>query len=304
MRPALRWPEIRWAALAAGSLAVGLVALASGGGGDWTGRPPARLLLDVPRGLVTLAVVTGCVSVVVFIAFLLALARHQGRDREVRSALRALLLLPLVALAAAIALRNTPLERLFIELPGRWGAPSLEDALGPEGAATALPVVGTVMALVIFAAALASLALVVWLVIGERLREWLAGRAAPAGDPLAGAVEESLGDLRLEPDVRLAILRCYRRFELVLARSRMPRLPWQTATEFMTAALGRLPLPADAVRQLTRLFELARFSAEPLGSADRDVAWDALQRIRASLDDAAARAAEHEANAAGSVRIG
>jgi hypothetical protein len=288
MRGALRWPEIRWAVLAAGCLAVALVALAAGGGGDWSGRLPGRLLLDVPRGLVTLAVVTGSVAVLVFVAFLLALARHQGKDREVRSALRALLLLPLVALAVAIALRNTPLDGLFADLHGAWNTPILDGTAAVDAARETLPVVGTAMALLVFAAAVASLGLVVWLVLGERLREWLGVRPASAADPLAGAVDESLDDLRMEPDVRLAILRCYRRFELVLARSRVPRLPWQTATEFMAAALGRLPLPADAVRQLTGLFEIARFSAEPLGPADRDAAWDALRRIRASLDETAA----------------
>ena len=299
MRPALRWPEIRWAVLAAGCLAVALVALASGGtSGDWSGRPPGRLLLDVPRGLVTLAVVTGCVAILVFVAFLLALARHQGKDREVRSALRALLLLPLLAVAVAIALRNTPLDRLFYDLHGAWNTPSLDGAVAVEAARETLPVVGTVMALLMFAAAVASLGLVLWLVLGERLREWLGARPAAAADPLAGAVDESLDDIRMEPDVRLAILRCYRRFELVLARSRVPRLPWQTATEFMAAALGRLPLPADAVRQLTGLFEIARFSAEPLGPADRDAAWEALQRIRASLDEAARTAQEPAARGA------
>jgi uncharacterized protein DUF4129 len=297
MRPALRWPEIRWAVLAAGCLAIALVALASGGGGDWSGHSPRRLLLDVPSGLVTLAVVTSSVAILVFVAFLLALARHHGKDREVRSALRALLVLPLLAVAVAIALRNTPLDRLFLDFHGQWNTPTLDGAIAVEAARETLPVVGTVMALLMFAAAVASLGLVVWLVLGERLREWLGARPAAAADPLAGAVAESLDDLRMEPDVRLAILRCYRRFELVLARSRVPRLPWQTATEFMAAALGRLPLPADAVRRLTGLFEIARFSTEPLGPADRDAAWEALRRIRASLDEAAA-APRPEAGAA------
>ena len=291
MRPAARWPEIRWAALAAGCLAVALIALASGGEGDLSGGPSGRLLLDVPRGLVTLAVVTGSVAILVFVAFLLALARHQGKDREVKSALRALLLLPLLALAVALALRNTPLDRLFLDFQGQWNTPTLDGAIPVDAARETLPVVGTVMAVLMFVAALASLGLVVWLVLGERLSEWLGVRPATAADPLAGAVDESLDDLRTEPDVRLAILRCYRRFELVLARSHVPRLPWQTATEFMAAALGRLPLPADAVRQLTGLFEIARFSVEPLGPADRDAAWEALRRIRASLDEAARAAA-------------
>ena len=278
--------RVGWMALAAGSLAVGLVALASGGG-DWPVRPPSRLLVDVPRGIMMLAVVTACVSVVAFFAFLLALARHHGKDREVKSALRSLLLLPLVALVVAIALRNTPLAQIVLNLHAPEGFPGFDDVFGSDAAAAAVPFVGTAVALLVLLGALGSLALVLWLALGDRLRDWLGRRPAAVSDPLADAVEESLDDLRLEPDVRLAILRCYRRFELVLARSRVPRAPWQTATEFMAAALGRLPLPADAVRQLTRLFEIARFSEEPLGPADRDAAWQALERIGVSLEEAA-----------------
>ena len=281
-----RGPAAGWAALAAVSLLVGLVALSSGGG-DWPVRPPSRLLVDVPRGLVMLSVVTACASMIAFFAFLLALARHHGKDREVRSALRALLLLPVVALAVALALRNTPLEQIFLNLHPPEGLPGFDDVLGADARATALPFVGVALGLAVLLGALGSLALVVWLALGDRLKEWLGARPAAGADPLAGAVEESLDDLRLEPDVRRAILRCYRRFELVLARSHVPRRPWQTATEFMAEALGRLPLPPDAVRQLTRLFEIARFSSEPLGAADRDAAWEALERIRSSLEQAA-----------------
>ena len=113
-------------ALAAASLAVGLVALASGGG-DWPVRPPSRWLVDVPRGVVMLSIVSACASVLAFFAFLLALARHHGKDREVKSALRSLLLLPLMALAVALALRNTPLEQIFLHLHPPEGLPGFDD---------------------------------------------------------------------------------------------------------------------------------------------------------------------------------
>ena len=101
---------------------------------------------------------------------------------------------------------------------------------------------------------------------------------------LAAAVEESLDDLRQEPDARTAILRIYRHFERALAGAAVPRRPWQTPTEFMRAVLGRLPLPTSPVHRLTGLFELARFSRHPVGEAERDSAWRCLSEIRAALD--------------------
>jgi uncharacterized protein DUF4129 len=79
-------------------------------------------------------------------------------------------------------------------------------------------------------------------------------------------------------------VRCYRRFEQALARSAVARAPWQTPMELMREALGRLPLPAPPVSRLTRLFERARFSEEPMTAEDRDAAWDDLRAIRASLE--------------------
>ncbi len=99
------------------------------------------------------------------------------------------------------------------------------------------------------------------------------------------AIEESLDSLRLEPDARRAIIRCYRRFEHVVADWGLPRAPWQTPTEFMRKALGRLPVPAAAVRRLTEAFEISRFSHHPVGPADRETALGALIEIKTALEE-------------------
>jgi len=130
---------------------------------------------------------------------------------------------------------------------------------------------------------LGSLGFALWLCFAGRL---LPEPGAAKGQParLAQAVEDSLDDLRREPDARAAILRIYRHFERALAGAAVPRRPWQTPTEFMRAALSRLPLPASPVRRLTGLFEIARFSRHPVGEAERDSAWRSLTEIRATLD--------------------
>jgi Domain of unknown function (DUF4129) len=63
----------------------------------------------------------------------------------------------------------------------------------------------------------------------------------------------------------------------------VPRAPWQTSSEFVLEALSRLALPRAPVEQLTRLFELARFSDHPLEPAELDRARACLEEIGAAL---------------------
>jgi hypothetical protein len=102
------------------------------------------------------------------------------------------------------------------------------------------------------------------------------------------AVDESLEDLRAEPDARRAIIRSYARFERAAAAVGLQRERSQTPMEFMREALRHLPGPRDAVRALTGLFELARFSDRPLGEPERTRALDALDDIKGAIDEAAA----------------
>jgi hypothetical protein len=101
--------------------------------------------------------------------------------------------------------------------------------------------------------------------------------------PLTAAVEDSLEDLRAEPDPRRAIIRCYARFERAAADSGLARDPWLTPMEFMREALERLPVSRTAVSTLTGLFELARFSHRALESAERARALEALDEIKAAI---------------------
>jgi hypothetical protein len=155
------------------------------------------------------------------------------------------------------------------------------------------PLVTWTFAALALAAGLGALALAVWVTFGERLAEWWEGAAAdaPPLPPLTAAVEESLEDLRAEPDARRAIIRCYARFERVAADSGFKRKPWHTPMEFMREALPRLPVPRGTVPTLTGLFELARFSHRALGPTERDRAVDALDEIKAAIEEGRADAA-------------
>jgi hypothetical protein len=128
-----------------------------------------------------------------------------------------------------------------------------------------------------------SLGLALWLAFGERLR-FVGGIALPH-HPFSAAVEDSLEDLRHEADARAAIIKIYGNFERAVGIVGPPRQPWQTPVEFMRAVLGKLPVPAAPIANLTQLFELARFSRHPIGPQERESAWQSLSEIRAVLND-------------------
>jgi hypothetical protein len=164
------------------------------------------------------------------------------------------------------------------------GASSLGPALPRELRESAPPLIAWGFAALALATGLAALAAAVAFALSDRVgRGGHLAESAPAPETVEAAVDQSVDDLRAEPDPRRAIVRCYARFERAAADSGVARRPWLTPMEFTTEALGRLPLPRAAIPTLTALFELARFSHHPLGPRERDRALDALDQIRASL---------------------
>jgi hypothetical protein len=144
-------------------------------------------------------------------------------------------------------------------------------------------------ALLALLAGAGAVAFAVWLTSSDRLAKWWEpDEDAPVPSPMVEAVDESLEDLRAEPDARRAIIRSYARFEHAAAAVGLERARAQTPMEFMREALRHLPAPRDAVRALTALFELARFSDRPLGEPERTRALDALDDIKGAIDEAAA----------------
>ena len=158
-------------------------------------------------------------------------------------------------------------------------------AVDERPAGPASPVTTGLIGALALLAAFGSLGVVAWLCLADRLQRGAAG-VVPRLGRLAAAVEDSLEDLRREPDARAAIIKIYRNFERVLAAAALPRRPWQTPAEFMRAVLGKASLPPDPIQRLTGLFELARFSQHPIGPAERESAWRSLTEIRAALDRA------------------
>jgi Domain of unknown function (DUF4129) len=97
------------------------------------------------------------------------------------------------------------------------------------------------------------------------------------------AIDESLDDLRADPDLRRAIVAAYARMESALGRAGMPRHPAEAPFEYVERALRSLETSADSVHRLTALFEWAKFSQHEPEPKMRDEAVDALVAVRDEL---------------------
>jgi hypothetical protein len=102
-------------------------------------------------------------------------------------------------------------------------------------------------------------------------------------EEIVRAVDDSIHDIEAEPNARRAIIRAYARMEGALARSGVPRRPSETPFEYIEGALRRLMVPAEPVRSLTGLFEVARFSDRHLDATAKQRAIDCLLEVRFSL---------------------
>jgi len=263
--------------------------------------PSFRLRVEVPDSLLLASAIAFALAalIVIAIAFSRDRRRHEAellaRDQEpsnlpwwLQVLLRVLPLLPLLATLVIFAFGWQYVEssllawsRLVLFPAAGSGAPDAEVPL------ISLPWVGWLVGALALLAGLATLVVALLLLFAERVARWWERRNRPwPAEPLADAVEESLDDLASERDARVAIIKCYRRFERVAARARVPRAPWHTPEEFMRETLRRLVLPRHAVDRLTRLFELARFSRHALGSPERELARACLEEIRSALERA------------------
>jgi cbb3-type cytochrome oxidase subunit 3 len=273
-----------WSTLALAGLLVGVMAFISDPSRDGSERPASRLLLELPDEIWGIASVAGSLAIMLWFGFLIALARRHQKKSEKGRPLWGVLVFSIIVTGVALWHRDLP-QGLLLRPTDQYALIEEQKTEQPnmDGPAISLPLFTGVIGALLVGAAVASLGIACLVIFGDRLAEWW-GRTRTERHPLAAVVDESLDDLGGEADARLAIIRCYRRFEVVLASLRFPRAPWQTPLEFMREALARLPVPPVAVERLTRLFERARFSNEALSPDDRDVAWHSLIEIRQRLE--------------------
>ncbi len=145
---------------------------------------------------------------------------------------------------------------------------------------------------VIVTVGLVVLAVAAWWFAG-RARRRARGELRPVlAAAVAQAVDESLDDLRAEPDPRKAVIAAYARLERVLAAHGLPRDPAEAPLEYLGRMLAQLSVSDRAARALTDLFEEAKFSQHAVGPEMKEQAIDALQTVRDDLLAAEALAAQ------------
>jgi hypothetical protein len=252
------------------------MALVSEPGRDGSERPASRLLLDLPDTVWGVASVLGSLAIMLWFAFLIALARRHQKDPGAGRSLWSVVVFSLIIAAVALWHRDLP--------PGLLLRPPVEESMLDEEKTNRPGMNGPAISLPFFPVVGAA----------HRLRDPSVGRAwclrrSPGGmvgrthgprHPLALAVDESLDDPAARP------MRGSRSSVAIAASSTCWRAlaPRAVATPLELGALARLPLPPLAVERITRVFERARFSNEPLALADRDLAWGSLLEIRQRLE--------------------
>lgn len=136
---------------------------------------------------------------------------------------------------------------------------------------------------VLLVLALGAAAVLAYVLAGRRRRGGRAAREAAPGEELADVLDETLDDLRAEPDPRRAVVAAFARLERALGAVGVPKARAETAEEYVGRALDVLEVRADAIQRLTVLYERAQFSQHRIDEAMREAAIDALADVRDGL---------------------
>jgi hypothetical protein len=181
------------------------------------------------------------------------------------------------------------------------GAPAAEEEEAEAGSAppeeTEPPYIDAeTVGRVILAGVAAGLAILLALYAAKRWREARAFRGGSEQrerlrQDLAQALRVSLEAILAEADCRRAIIACYARMEQSFATAGLPRREAETPLEFLARALADARLAgtgaaAAALRDLTRLYEVARFSEHPLHERERAEAVGAIRSLEGALEQA------------------
>ena len=281
--------------------AIVLVAVASRGStslGDGTGRKPSDALTDIVFAVYLVALIGGAIMFV----YLLVLQRRikVQSGKAPRSSLMQMLGTMLVLVFVGT---------LFARRLATWKRPAPAEPEEAFGRASTLPIDTTTQPTsgsydsgVSWLPVLITLGLVLLAVVAY----WYAGRARKRARgelhvglaaAVAQAVDESLDDLRAEPDARRAVIAAYARLEAVLAAHGLPRKPAEAPMEYLGRMLAELSVSDRAARALTDLFERAKFSRHVVGAEMKEQAIDALVTVRDDLAAAKALAEKERAAA-------
>jgi hypothetical protein len=169
-------------------------------------------------------------------------------------------------------LRN-PQEDLFRNQTGELPTPPT--AVGRENEFAWLPVLLTV--------GLVLLAVGGWWYADRARRKSRGELRWGFADAVVEAVDDSIDDLRAEPDPRRAVIAAYARLERVFAANGVSRKPSEAPLEYLARVLASLQVGDRAAARLTDLFERAKFSQHAVGPEMKEEAIEAFVSVRDEL---------------------
>ena len=272
---------------------VGVVAVASSGstpaGTDRT-RPPADTIVDTFWSLMLVLFVVAAGVFVYGLTQRKAIAREMALRRYPRTGVTFLGFLLIAAVISYFRLRGW--KPPAVQQPGEPIFPVQPHPVPIEGqdVVDRTPEFAWIPVLVVVG--LAAIAIGAFVIAERRRRRPLAPDDAAAAEEVAGLLDDSLDDLRMEQDPRRAVIAAYARLERALSTAGLPRMRAETAEEYVARILGRLEVERRPVERLTELFEAAKFSDHEVDETMKDEAIDALAEIRDELRAAAIRKAE------------
>jgi hypothetical protein len=117
----------------------------------------------------------------------------------------------------------------------------------------------------------------------RRTRRKPGGRRFARATLVERAIDDSIDDLRADPDVRRAIIAAYARMENALGHSGFARRPSEAPFEYVGRALLALETSGASAERLAELFERAKFSQHEPAPEMRDDAIEALLAVRDDL---------------------
>jgi hypothetical protein len=265
-----------------------VVALAShahrpgGGAGGGTAQTP-KLIFEYGASIMFVLLPFG-VLIVLWVA---SLGRRQKllESGSVGSQFRTIFTFALIAIPVAFLIRHFVTIHAHPKPPGAGGSAlgkgsAKLDAGHHTGATQFHWVVALIVGSLLFTLVASFFAAIVW----KRMRgdDW--EREAALSAALDEVLADTLDDLRAEQNARRAVIRAFARMEKTFAAHRVEREPAETPREYVERALDRLGVSSASVRQLTKLYERAKFSRLEIDESMKADAIDALAGLRAELE--------------------
>ena len=277
---------------------VGVVAVASTGstpGGTGNTRSPSETLLDTFFTFALLALIPGAAILIYGLMQRKEIAEEIASGRYRRTS--AIAMIVTVAVISGIVYLFRGREGILpfgvfgetVEV-GPDGQVVVRDASANDPDAYRAEIAWIPVLVVLAIAVIGILAFA----LAARRRPGREAAEAATAEQLADVLDETLDDLRAEPDARRAVIAAYARLERAFAAAGVPRRRQETAEEYVPRALRGLEVDGRAVRALTDLFTTAKFSQHPITPAMKLEAISCLERIRDDLRAMAERADQPE----------